>query len=53
LAGSPEYNVVFESNQKLLDALFTLTYGPRDPGPPPPSVETEPPAAAGAPPPPH
>ena len=35
LAGSPELNVVFEVEQPLLDALFSLTYGPRDPGPPP------------------
>ena len=35
LAGSPERNVVFEADQKLLDALFTLTFGPRDPGPAP------------------
>ncbi len=34
LAGSAEFNLVFEVEQPLLDALFTLTYGPRDPGPP-------------------
>ncbi|HTJ79160.1 MAG TPA: DUF4340 domain-containing protein [Rariglobus sp.] len=34
LAGSPEFNVVFEVEQPLLDALWTLTYGPRDPGEP-------------------
>ena len=33
LAGSPEFNAVFEADQKLLDALFTLTFGPHDPGP--------------------
>ena len=33
LAGSPEFNTVFEADQKLLDALFTLTFGPHDPGP--------------------
>lgn len=34
--GSPDpgLNVVFEADQKLLDALFKLTYGPHDPGPP-------------------
>lgn len=34
LAGSPELNVIFEVEQPLLDALWTLTYGPRDPGAP-------------------
>jgi hypothetical protein len=35
-AGTPELQggVVFEAQQPLLDALWTLTYGPRDPGPP-------------------
>lgn len=35
LAGSPanEFNAVFEIEQPLLDALWTLTEGPRDPGP--------------------
>jgi hypothetical protein len=37
LAGSPQFSVVFEANQKLIDALFALTYGPRDPGPLPPA----------------
>lgn len=32
LAGA--FDVVFEIEQPLLDALFTLTYGARDPGPP-------------------
>jgi hypothetical protein len=32
-AGSPAFNVVFEVDQKLLDALFTLTHGPHEPGP--------------------
>jgi hypothetical protein len=40
LAGSPaaEFNAVFAIEQPLLDALWTLTEGPRDPGPsaPPP-----------------
>jgi hypothetical protein len=37
LAGSPanEYNAVFSLEQPLLDALWTLTESPRDPGPPP------------------
>jgi len=30
-AGSPGFNVVFEADQKLLDALFTLTHLPREP----------------------
>ena len=35
LAGSPanEYNAIFAVEQPLLDALWTLTEGPRDPGP--------------------
>lgn len=32
LAGWAEYNAVFEIEQPLLDALWTLTEGPRDPG---------------------
>jgi len=35
LAGSPEFNAVFEIEQPLLDALWKLTEAPRDPGPPP------------------
>jgi hypothetical protein len=34
LVGSPEFDVVFEAEQQLLDALWVLIYGPRDPGPP-------------------
>ena len=34
-AGSKELDVVFEIEQPLLDALWSLTYGSRDPGPPP------------------
>jgi hypothetical protein len=36
LVGSPDLQggVVFEATQTLLDALWTLIYGPRDPGPP-------------------
>jgi hypothetical protein len=44
LVGSPDLQggVVFEASQSLLDALWTLIYGPRDPGPP----ETLPPPPA-------
>jgi len=35
LAGSREFNAVFVLAQPLVDALWTLTYGARDPGPPP------------------
>ncbi len=34
LAGSREFGVVFALEQPVLDALWTLTYGERDPGPP-------------------
>ncbi|CAM2903841.1 DUF4340 domain-containing protein [Rariglobus hedericola] len=34
LAGSKEFNTVFVIEQSMLDALWTLTYGARDPGPP-------------------
>lgn len=34
LAGSRELGVIFSLEQPFLDALWTLTYGPRDPGPP-------------------
>lgn len=45
LAGSPanEFNVVFALEQPFLDALWTLTEGPRDPGPQEPGTA---PAAA-------
>ena len=48
LAGSPDLQggVVFEARQPLLDALWTLVYGPRDPGPP---ASLPPPAPAPAP----
>lgn len=36
LAGSAEFNAVFEIEQPFLDALWPLTEGPRDPGAPPP-----------------
>lgn len=35
LAGSKEFDSVFELEQPLIDALWTLTYGGRDPGPQP------------------
>ena len=34
LAGSAEFDAVFEIEQPFLDALWAITYGPRDPGPP-------------------
>lgn len=49
LAGSPEFNAVFALEQPLVDALWTLTEGPRDPGPPastPTPAPDAPPAAA-------
>lgn len=33
-AGSPDLGAVFEIEQPLLDALWQLTYGDKDPGPP-------------------
>lgn len=33
VGGSKEFNAIFEIEQPLLDALWRLTYGPRDPGP--------------------
>ncbi|ATC63177.1 hypothetical protein CMV30_03960 [Nibricoccus aquaticus] len=44
LVGSPEFNAVFEAEQPLIEALFPLTYGPRDPGPPPAPAPTATPA---------
>jgi hypothetical protein len=40
-AGSPGFNVVFEADQKLLDALFTLTHGPQEPAPPSPAAAVD------------
>ncbi len=37
LVGSAEFNCTFHATQPLLDALFTLSFGSRDPGPPPPA----------------
>lgn len=39
-AGSPDFAAIFALEQPLIDALWTLTYEPRDPG-------TQPPPAAG------
>ncbi len=36
LAGSRDFDAVFTIEQPLLDSLWALTYGPRDPGPTPP-----------------
>ncbi len=36
IAGSREFNAEFAIDQQLLDALWTQTYGSRDPGPPAP-----------------
>lgn len=33
VAGSKEFNAVFELEQPMLDALWSITYGARDPGP--------------------
>lgn len=38
LAGSKEFEAIFEVEQPLLDALWRLIYGPRDPGPPVPAA---------------
>lgn len=45
LAGSKELGVVFSLEQAFLDALWTLTYGERDPGPPEAPAPTPPPAS--------
>jgi hypothetical protein len=51
LAGSPEFNVIFEADQPLIDACFTLTFGGKDPGfaPPPAAAVPVPPDAAPSP----
>jgi len=41
-AADPEFDVVFEAEQPLIDALFAVTYGPHDPGPTPPSASETP-----------
>jgi len=44
--GSPDLGLIFEAEQPLLDAFFSVTYGSRDPGPtPPPAPAAETPAA--------
>ncbi len=45
LVGSPEFNVIFAATQPFIEALWTLTYAERDPGPieftaPPPGTPT-------------
>jgi hypothetical protein len=51
LAGSPspKFNVVFEADQKLIDALFALTQSPRDSGSAAPAPAPPPTAPAPAP----
>ncbi|HEY9153586.1 MAG TPA: DUF4340 domain-containing protein, partial [Opitutaceae bacterium] len=41
--GAPDadFNVVFEAEQPLIDALFAITYGPHDPGPTTPKPGSE------------
>ena len=46
LVGSPEFDVIFEAQQPFLDAIWTLSYQARDPGPveltpPPPELGDE------------
>jgi len=50
LIGSPDLEVVFLAEQELLDALWTLVYGPRDPGPPVVGAKSERPTASAPPP---
>ncbi|MCF7688622.1 MAG: DUF4340 domain-containing protein [Cephaloticoccus sp.] len=40
LAGSPDLAAVFEIEQPLVDAMWQLTYGAKDPGPPGPVEST-------------
>jgi hypothetical protein len=40
--GSPQYRVIFEAGQPLIDALYAITHATRDPGPP---AATPPPPA--------
>lgn len=41
LVGSAEFNTIFHATQPMLDALFALTFGERDPGPPPAEPDTD------------
>ena len=45
-AGSTDFNAVFALEAPLVEALDTLTYGPRDPGPSPATAPAPKPAAA-------
>jgi hypothetical protein len=45
LAGSKDFNVVFAVDQPVIDALWQLTYGARDPGPAPEPAAKAPNAA--------
>ena len=40
-APDPDFNVVFEAEQSLVDSLFAITYGPHDPGPTTPKPGAE------------
>ncbi len=42
LAGSREFDAIFEVEQPFLDVLWRLLYGPSDPGPPPAPRPSEP-----------
>ncbi|MCC5025446.1 MAG: DUF4340 domain-containing protein [Candidatus Synoicihabitans palmerolidicus] len=47
LVGTSEFNVIYEAPQPFIDAIWTLSYAPRDPGPiefttPPPGAEDPP-----------
>jgi hypothetical protein len=49
LAGSQEFDTVFRATQPLLDAVFALTFGSRDPGMPPASTSPAPASSIPAP----
>lgn len=46
LIGSPKLNLVFSAPQPLIDSLWTLLYGSRDPGPPAVEEKTPEPVAS-------
>ena len=48
LAGSKEFSAVFVLEQPFVDALWTLTYGARDPGPPELAAPAATPPVAGS-----